>query len=556
MRRRIALPKFLAVLALLAFPTLTKACPAASDLAAVGAQPDAAAMADCLELARFDIRTGRGTVQGSIYGAPETDLARVRAAEEALTRSGRVLSGLGSLGVYPVDLYMSPSVYSFGGTPDEDTLAAAQPAARPAADSPRKCIMAAFPSVGLDAMAFTISHEFFHCMQFREFGRSRASTGAEWWVEGSAEWFASLVYQGTGFSDGWVAGFDETSATTPITRMEYPSVVFFWWLHQNYGSGQIVGLLSVMPDGGSQEDALAGVVSDDEFLRFVTDYLEGNIRQPGGRAAASTPLHEDIRDIDADEDIDLEARRFVAHRTLLRFACGTWTTRILETQGGYKALRLPDGDWDDLPGEFSSDSEARIEFLIAGGATGEDGFNLSFEARKTPCAVCRAVNFTEDSPEACLIGEWRLASGGLGAKIGEMLNDSSGLSEVDYPDLDGLLILRRDGTFTLKADDEGSMQTSNSKGIFSAQISLSMEKEGTWSINGDDLVQCYRPVKSINIDETITDPDGKEERFIGNQFLGPKLSYTETRQFICTEGVLEITQRALLAPTINWVYRK
>ena len=555
MGHRIALLTWVAVVILAVVPTKARACPSASDLAAVGSQPGAAALADCLELARFDIPTGAGSVQGSIYGTPETDLRLVRAAEEALTRSGRVLSGLGGLGVDPVDVFISPNAYTFRGSTEPDTMAAAQPAARPRADSARKCVMAMFPGVALDAVKHNIAHEFFHCVQFKEFASSRASPGAAWWVEGSAEWFASVVYQGTGLTDGWVAEFDAVSATTPITQMDYASVVFFWWLHQNYGAGQVIGLLASMPNGGSQEDALAGVVSDDEFLRFVTDYLEGNITEPGGRAAASTPVHEDIRDIDGDEEIELEAKRFVTFRTLLRFACGTWTTDIYEEEGRHKVLRMPDGDWEPLPDEFSSDSEARIEYIVAGGATGEEGFQLFFEAKKTPCEPCQAPDVS-DGPEACLIGEWHLVSGGMGAKIGEMLNNSSGLSAVDYPDLDGLLILRRDGSFTLKADDDGSMQTSNSKGIFSAQISISMEKEGSWSVNGDNLVQCYRPIKSIEIDETVTDPDGKEERITENQFLGPKLSYEETREFTCAEGVLEITQRAILAPTITWVYQK
>ncbi len=541
---------------LLLFPTLSTACPSASDLAATGSEPSAADLADCLLLAQFDIETGRGPVVGSIYGLPESDLRLVAAAEEALTRSGRALAGLGALGSDPVDLYISPTSYSFETEDDDETLAAAQIGARPTPDVARKCIMAAFPTVRMDEIKFTIAHEFFHCVQFKEFSSSRTSAGADWWVEGTAEWFASLVYQGTSLSDGWVSGFDADSARVPVTQMPYTSVVFFWWMGQNMGPESIVGLMRAMEGaGGSQEDTLASVVSETEFLQFVTDYLEGNIVQPGGRAAASTPLHEDIRDIDEDTDITLEAGRFVAHRTLLKFACGSWTTTVNDTKGANKALRLPDGDWEDLPDEFSSESEARIEFLFAGAGTDADGFRLEFKAEKTPCAPCQAPEIS-DGPEACLIGEWRLASGGMGAKIGQMLNEGSALSGVDYPDIDGLLILRRDGTFSLSANDDGSMELSTERGTFSARMSISMEKEGTWSINGDDLVQCYRPIKSIEIDETVTDPDGLSQRITENQFRGPKLSYEETRQFTCNEGVLQIIQRAFFAPTIEWVYEK
>jgi len=540
---------------LLLFSKPILACPSARDLAGAGAEPGAAALADCLLLAQFDIETGSDVVQGSIYGAPETDLALVRAAEQALVRSGRTLSGLGELGLDPIELYISPTGSTIGAEA-EDTAAAAQRSALSTPESPRRCIIAAFPSLGRDEYRYTISHEFFHCVQFSSFDRGEGGDGVAWWVEGSAEWFASQTYQGSALPDQWVAEFDDTSAVTPLTQMEYESVVFFWWLSQNFGNGRVVELLNAMNIRGSQEEALASAISQTEFLQFVTDYLEQNITQPGGRAAASTPLQDEIIEIRNDRDINLEARRFVAFRVLLKFACGGWDIIEQTRKGAYKAMRLPRSEWQELPAEFRSDSEAKIEYLLAGAATDGDGFGLSLKAVKQLCVPCQIPDYS-DGPEACLIGEWHLASGGMGAKIGKMLGDGPELSGVDYPDLDGLLILRRDGSFTLQADDDGSMQTTTpSGGMFSADISISMEKEGSWSVSGDKLVQCYRPVKSILIDETVTDPDGGTTRIIEDQYLGPKLSYTEKRQFTCEGGRLEIIQRALFAPTLEWVYER
>jgi len=540
---------------LLLFSKPILACPSARDLAGAGAEPGAAALADCLLLAQFDIETGSDVVQGSIYGAPETDLALVRAAEQALVRSGRTLSGLGELGLDPIELYISPTEYSMEAD-DDDTLATAQPVRGTAADGARPCIIAAFPILTLAEYKYTISHEFFHCVQFSNFYRGNVQSGAEWWIEGSAEWFASLTYQGRALSDQWVAEFDDVSATTPVTEMEYASVVFFWWLSQNFGNGRVIGLLNTMNGGDAQEETLASVVSEQDFLQFVTDYLEQNITQPGGRAAASTPLQDEIIEIRDDRDINLEARRFVAFRVLLKFACGGWDIIEQTRKGAYKAMRLPRSEWQELPAEFRSDSEAKIEYLLAGAATDGDGFSLSLKAVKQLCVPCQTPDYSA-GPEACLIGEWHLTSGGMGAKIGKMLGDGPELSGVDYPDLDGLLTLRRDGSFTLQADDDGSMQTTSpSGGMFSADISISMEKEGSWSVSGDKLVQCYRPVKSILIDETVTDPEGGATRIIEDQYLGPKLSYTEKRQFTCEGGRLEIIQRALFAPTLEWVYER
>lgn len=145
MIKRDSFQKLIITAFLMLFPTLSKACPDAADLASVGAEP---ALADCLLLAQFDIETGRGIVQGSIYGTPETDLALVQAAEEALTRSGVALRGLSGLGSGPVALYISPTGYSLAADGD-DTLAAAQPARGAALDGARPCIIAAFPTLAL-----------------------------------------------------------------------------------------------------------------------------------------------------------------------------------------------------------------------------------------------------------------------------------------------------------------------------------------------------------------------------------------------------------------------
>ncbi|WP_428541662.1 hypothetical protein [Profundibacter sp.] len=532
------------------------ACPTAADLAATGTVPGAAILADCLELARFDIPTGRGVVQGSIYGTPETDLNNVREIEEALVRSGNTLQRFLALGTEPIDVFVSATPYISDDTAS-DTGATAARSVTTGPDNPPKCVISVFPQAESAQYKYTIAHEFFHCVQFSDFSHAEGQLGTAWWVEGTAEWFASMVYQGTPYSDDWVAGFDSDSATTPITEMEYETVVFFWWLSQTYGPDRVVDLMEAMPRSrGSQEDALARVLNDSEFLKFVKDYLERKITQPGGRSSVSTPLEGERYKIDSETEMVLEAPRFVTYRAHLEFACGGWTTKTYDLKGQYATIRQPEIEWKELPVDFRSNSEGAIRFLVAGAATTEPGFRIGLQARKTPCIPCQTPEYS-DGPQACLIGEWHLASGGMGAKIGKMLQDSPALGMVDYPDLDGLLIFRPDGTFTLRADDNGSMETKTpSGGIFSAEISLRLEKEGTWSVEGDKLIQCYMPIKSIEIEQTVTTPEGLTEKIEANRYLGPPLSYTEKRQFTCTDNRLDIIQKAFLAPTIEWGYEK
>jgi len=530
------------------------ACPTAADLRLT---PGAAVPTDCLELARFDIPTGRGVVQGSIYGTPETDLNDVRKIEEALVRSGNTLQRFLALGTEPIDVFVSATPNISDGTMGSDIYANAGRSVTTGPGNPPKCVISVFPPAETAQYKYTIAHEFFHCVQISDFGPAQEQDGAAWWVEGTADWFASMVYQGTPYSDDWVAGFDSDSATIPITDMEYETVVFFWWLSHTYGPDRVIDLMEAMPHArGSQEDALARVINDTDFMKFVKDYLERKIIQPGGRPVASTPLEGVRHKIDSETEMVLEAPRFVAFRAHLEFACGGWTTKTYDRKGQYATIREPEIEWKELPVDFRSGSEGNIRFLVAGAATGESGFRIGLQARKTPCIPCQTPDYS-DGPQACLIGEWHLASGGMGAKVGKMLQDSSALAWVDYPDLDGLLILRPDGTFTLRADDDGSMETKTpSGGIFSAEISLRLEKEGTWSVEGDKLIQCYMPIKSIEIEQTVTTPEGLTEKIDANHYLGPPVTYTEKRKFTCTDNRLDIIQKAFLAPTIQWSYEK
>ncbi len=544
------------LLSALLFPaTRAAACPTEADLSNVGSEPGAA-LADCTALSRFEIPTGRGPMAGVIYGMPDADPAMVAGIKAALIRSGNVLRGLGTLGTEPIEAYISPTPYvadADGG----NSRAVASSAVDTGPENPSTCIIVMFQGNPRDELGPVVAHEFFHCVQFEEFPAQDAADGAEWWAEGTADWFTSLVYQGNDLLDPWVASFDALSPDTPITRMEYDNVVFFWWLSQNFGTGAVIDLIAAMPGpSGSQDEALARVVDDDMFLQFVQDYLDLKITQPGGRTIPSSPELGPVLRVRQDWEITLNAARFVAFRVRLQLDCGEWTASDNDLKGRYELQRLPGDSWETLPETINSDSEDTIRYQMAAGGTGVEGFNIEIKLEKTPCALCQSANYT-DGPEGDLVGEWRLTSGGLGAKIGEMLESLPDMQNIDYPDLDGILILNADGSFVLRTDDSGSMETTSPGGkLFSADIQLNMERRGTWTLNGDRLEQCYSADIDIGIEETLTGPDENSETFSMTEFLGAPQSYTIKRRFIYTPGRLELTERSLFAPTITWVYEK
>ncbi len=543
---------------LLFFASEVAACPTQADLRELGSEPGAA-LADCVELASFEIPTGRGPVNAKIFGDTSVNPDTLSQMQRDLIRAGNALARMGRLSSAPIEVYLSPTPY----VPDADggdAVAVAAPSVDVGPGNPATCIFAVFTGEPLDFYAYVLAHEFFHCMQYFEFPRQMDMDAERtaWWTEASAEWFATFVFQGSSEADYYVAEFDSASPETPITSLSYSNIVFFWWLSQNYGLGSVTDLISQMPTtaSGSQEDALAGVINDQEFLAFVRDYLDGNIVQPGGRMIASVPLPGLRLAPRRGGRPTLSAPRFVVYRALISFDCGEWFVRELNKNGLYQVQRQPDWTWAELPPVVASDTGDDVDFKLAGGATTPEGFLLTFEAEKDPCTPCVTPDFTE-GPAACLVGDWHLVSGGTGERIGRMLERIPDMQNIDYPDIDGFLTLTADGRFTLRADDSGSMETVTPDGkVFSADIQFTMERRGTWSLDRDRFEQCYVWDMDIHINETVTNPEGNSETLTANRFLGASMSYETRRRFTCSDGRLEITERAFFAPTIHWVYEK
>src|SRR5690606_32516198 len=103
-----------------------------------------------------------------------------------------------------------------------------------------ECLIALHLLAGRAAIAeaaYVVAHEIFHCVQFATLSAAQMSSGAtgtgsggDWWLEGSAEWFAGLAVSDREVLSGRVARFDRLSADTTLYEMAYPAAVFFLWL--------------------------------------------------------------------------------------------------------------------------------------------------------------------------------------------------------------------------------------------------------------------------------------------------------------------------------------
>ncbi len=541
--------RFLLAVLFLCLPNLLVACPSAEDLEIGGDEPGVL-LERCRELGRFEIPTGRGNVEVVMYGTRDADEDKILPILESLTFAGDALANLGPLTTHPIDVFISPTEYVPLDPSDN-----AEATARLSIDDTR-CVISMFPNVVDIEFSFVLAHEFFHCVQFREFPSRQAADRADWWYEATSEWFANYTYQGQSYTDRFVQNFDYESIDIPITKMEYTNVVFFFWYSYTRGDSAIIDLMRAMPeDDAAQEDALAAIVDDDAFLEFAKAYFSRDIHQPGGRLVPVVPQNLNYFEWTESDTHEIRGERFQLYRAHLTFACGEWHTEQVDLNGKTLAKRQPDGEWEELPEDIYPDGEEEITYRFIGVSTSPDGFSVDIKAEKEPCTIC-PVYFADDSPEGCLVGEWTLVSGGLGEKIGEMLERTQ-LENVDYPDLDNVLVFFDDGTFEVRTEDSGHLESPKPSGDrVIGDVDFNFSSTGTWSLDGNKLKQCERrPDININLEMLDTSND-ITENIRSDRFLGPGGEIHRSRTFECSGGTLTIREGGFFAPKVEWVYSK
>jgi len=85
-----------------------------------------------------------------------------------------------------------------------------------------------FPALFGETFKNTIAHEIAHCFQNWNFPAQMKTGSEHWWDEGTAMYLASTLYPfATPGQAKMVKEFDKLSATTPLTKLDYHTYVFF-----------------------------------------------------------------------------------------------------------------------------------------------------------------------------------------------------------------------------------------------------------------------------------------------------------------------------------------
>ena len=120
----------------------------------------------------------------------------------------------------------------------------------------------------------SIAHEMFHCLQFATLSPDQMAgvgAGADWWIEGSAEYFAAFAVPDAAGTDRVGEFADNTAAGVALSAMAYEASTFFYWLHQTRGIAALMPFLSGMAGAGDQHGAMRAALSDAEWLQFARE---------------------------------------------------------------------------------------------------------------------------------------------------------------------------------------------------------------------------------------------------------------------------------------------
>ena len=70
----------------------------------------------------------------------------------------------------------------------------------------------------------SIAHEMFHCVQYASLSPEQMATygaGGDWWIEGSAEYFANLTLPGRNYHPDLIEAFQSRATSTSLLDFTY-----------------------------------------------------------------------------------------------------------------------------------------------------------------------------------------------------------------------------------------------------------------------------------------------------------------------------------------------
>lgn len=497
---------------------------------------------DCVERLRINVPTEAGSSDIRLIHHRHADWALsprlIDEFERGLRGAADALSLIGSFRLDDVTVMLIDGPPPREASSDRFSNIVAQANA-----SAGECRIAVYLlSVGatVEHAAYVLAHEFFHCVQGAslspaQMGSSGAGTGigGDWWIEGSADWFAALSLPEIGPLNDRTYRFDSVSDDTPLYEMAYEAVVFFLWLNDETGPSGIMPFLNQMAPragAGAQRSAMQRALAADQWLSFAQAYIDGDIKHPHGTALSFNPSDGDTWRWSETRTERVTLEPFVIHRSWLEFECGEWTTEV--QPGESYATRTEGGSWGHLPESIDTNDGDESRFRFVGFAARSS--NRTLQVRVDLEAGCQPCGGT-DAIDACVVGRWQETGGG---PIEWMEKVMQRPKVVEGERRNVVIVYDSDGTFATApvAADLTTIAETND-GDVRGEGHAVWQTAGRWSAEEGQLNRCVDRSR-FHGEMTITPPD--DETF-HSALPMPQAPGVETVRYTCSETNLETT---------------
>jgi hypothetical protein len=354
----------------------------------------------------------------------------------------------------------------------------------------------------------TIAHELFHCYQFTNLAEQESGPSgdaADWWLEGSAEYFGSVVYPSVNAEFDFLDDLDANSPGSSLLFYDYAAYAFFEYLDAQGGMSPqaiIDSILEQMPESGGydeQQAALAGLDGMAEaFHAFGQTYLDKQLQDLGG---GRLPVEPDEGELWIFPVGSGEARfvvdPLVLHRYRLSFADDARFDISQEAQGVGRNSARPasaPGAWAEIPPEVDTACGDSEFVLLATSVVPPGGDEVNLHLTTTGEQV------EEDQPcDECLVGTWELDNGSYLAHMGDLWPFVVGMmpgyglatdgAEAHPTDVFGRMTLEfnPDGTASGAQESWGIAGTATKDGdSIHAKMISSGQGEAAWKIQEDE----------------------------------------------------------------------
>ncbi|MGH6950641.1 MAG: hypothetical protein ACREH4_07195 [Vitreimonas sp.] len=462
---------------------------------------------DCVERLRVPVATRSGTRHVRIIHDRSADWIADASSMAAFERGARsAVEAIGRLG--GVDLENVTLLLADDFPPRADAHTFSDIAALAEFDNDGECRVVFYlagPVSLAEHAAWVTAHEVFHCVQAANLAPAQISSGSnglggggDWWIEGSASWFAALSVPDLETMRGFLDGFDAASPATPLNRMAYEASVFFLWLGQDRSPPQVMLFLAGMAPSraeSAQRTAMLDALPQESWLKFAEDYLDDRIRHPHGGDLGLNPGEGEVWTWSATRTQSQPIEPFTLVRSKLVFECGRWRTSVRPAPA-HHARDIGGADWAPLPAEIdaSEGREANYRFVAMHAGPSRATLNI-VGTQESGCGDCAGVRETD----ACLIGSWQLTGGG---SVEWMRRQGI---PGDYSTRNETITFRRDGTFVtamLGMESQVEMRHGRADGRAQAQAG------GRWSTR-DGVLNLCSDMQHLSGRTVFTSRDGR-----------------------------------------------